>query len=479
MGRHFGTGQEFLGVPVVKARNALKAWRHTGGDAVDVCDRKDVGLEAPVVAMLLQEFEDRGLIGPEAVRRKTVLGLTDAGKAFVTASGRRRVPREKAQGTLDALLERCAAVNADRAAPYHVDQVWLYGSMVRGEPAVGDVDVVVTKRWSPEYWAVESLGTREAKAVEYASAALGPGVANGIHPDVSTPATLFERSVFGQARNPLLSPGREADLIRLACPCRLVFDAEFGGRVDAPVLDMHPDATGRDPAVGEQVAMPPLGPAEGPLRPVHARYLRSVDLLHGRNGRLGIFPADDNGFFHVVQAHRGARAWVATDRGEVAGNYKANRVSKALAKAGLDGRGLTGHLLAGHGGDLPVPEAGILMRRGFEEDGDRVSYRVGLDVLVEREPRYFEMANALLPAMALAAADVARAVRRDAERGGRRPIAVEVEVTGDAAEMVESLVGTAVSHPANWLGSNYEADLVSVTVGGTVVLGEDRGAPRP
>ncbi|MCF6877327.1 hypothetical protein L4L53_29585, partial [Klebsiella pneumoniae] len=93
-----------------------------------------------------------------------------------------------------------------------------------------------------------------------------------------------------------------------------------------------------------------------------------------------------------------------------------------------------GHILSDGLGEPLVADAAILMERRFEEGGDGVTYRVGLNVLLEGEARYFEMANALLPALALAASDVVRAVRLDAERGVRRPVSVEVEATGEAAE---------------------------------------------
>lgn len=299
-------GQTFLGVPMARARNVLREWRRAGdGNATEICAMDGVGLEAPVVAALLQEFEDRGLIDPLGAPRR---------------------------------------------------------------------------------------------------------------------------------RRPALA-----------------------GAVD----DLPPDT---------------------PILPIHARHARSVDLDLDRNTRLGIFPADDNRYFHVVQARFAGVAWAATRAEEVTLNYEPNKTAKSLAKAGLDGRARTAVLMAPFtGGSLSEAVAGILMERIIGEAEDEVSYRVSLDVRAEREIPYFRMANALLPALALASADIVRILRRDRDRGVQRRVEATFESSGVASDLVDDLIQEAVSRPGQWLGATYRSDpdLVSARVGENQVLGADADAPRP
>ena len=459
-------------MPVVKARNVLRAWRYGGSDnASEICNRADVGLDAPVVAMLLQEFEDRGLIGTEVYERGSERwGLTEAGIAFVTASGKGRTPKARAQAALDALLARCAEVNADPANPYHVDQVWLFGSMIRDVPDVGDIDLVVLNKWSPAYEAISDLADRGDKARRYAAERLPEGVLRDSINYFAAAHLLFDRQVLGSPRNALLSPNAASDFLMLACPCRLAFDAELGGRVDGPVLDKHPDAGTRHPDVRDPPVMPDLTPPSGPMRPVSVEYAYAVEVTFGKNQDHGLFEPGGAGFRKVVQARELAAGRLVASAAEVEDHYLTGPATLALRRAGdLDGRSVAG-LLA------PLPRAyerseaaaAITVRRSIDEGPDGIA-----DELAIREVKVADLgmtgrACTLLPVLLLAAADIVRIARRDEEAGRERPIQVSLLTQGRFQAEHDVLLRTALERPSAWLGAG-SADVIErlrVTVNG-------------
>ena len=66
MSTNIDCDQTFLGLPLLKVRNALKAWRYGWTtDAHDIALRKDVDLNPRMAMVLLEELRDRGLIGPK------------------------------------------------------------------------------------------------------------------------------------------------------------------------------------------------------------------------------------------------------------------------------------------------------------------------------------------------------------------------------------------------------------------------------
>jgi len=69
--------------------------------------------------------------------------LTKAGKEFARASGAKRLKRETALQTLEAFIARVAEVNTDPRFLVRVTRAVVYGSYVRGEETVGDLDLAV------------------------------------------------------------------------------------------------------------------------------------------------------------------------------------------------------------------------------------------------------------------------------------------------------------------------------------------------
>lgn len=485
MGRQFARGASFLGVPMVKARNVLRAWRHGESDnASEICNRSDVGLDAQVVAMLLQEFEERGLIGTEVLDTgREIHGLTEAGVAFATASGKGRTPRGKAGAVLDALLDRCAAVNADPESPHLVDQVWLFGSMVRDAPDVGDIDFVVTRRWSPAYEAIEDLSERGLKARNHALGRLPSGALRDSLSYIAAAGILFDRRVLGSPRNPLLAITDLSELLKLACPCRLVFDIERGGRFDGPVLERHPDAGERHPDARPPPAMPDLSPRSGPIRPVSVGYAWEVEVNRVKNQGLGLFPPEDGAFMRLVQARQRACGHLVADIAEMGAAYRAGPATDALRDAGvLDGRSVAGLLSPRPRTYEPSDaEVSFLVERTIEEGGDTVGYGLSVREARAADLPMHEHAGTLLPVLLVAAADIVRIARLDDEAGRERVVAARFVTEGGAGTEHGALLRMVLEAPAAWLGKDSAdvAGRLRLTVNGREVWSfEEAGADR-
>lgn len=69
--------------------------------------------------------------------------LTRTGEEFAGASGAKRVKRATAAQTLEGFMSRVAEVNADPRFLVRVTRAVVYGSYVRGEETVGDLDLAV------------------------------------------------------------------------------------------------------------------------------------------------------------------------------------------------------------------------------------------------------------------------------------------------------------------------------------------------
>lgn len=69
--------------------------------------------------------------------------LTKLGEEFARASGAKRLKRETAAQMLEGFMSRVAEVNADPRFLVRVTRAVVYGSYVRGEETVGDLDLAV------------------------------------------------------------------------------------------------------------------------------------------------------------------------------------------------------------------------------------------------------------------------------------------------------------------------------------------------
>ncbi len=87
-------------------------------------------------AIVYEECLDRGLIDRVAGK------LAEAGLTLVRSKVVARTPREKARTVLNAFLDRVDQLNHAPEAISRVDEIWLFGSFMRDEAAVGDIHKV-------------------------------------------------------------------------------------------------------------------------------------------------------------------------------------------------------------------------------------------------------------------------------------------------------------------------------------------------
>ena len=77
--------------------------------------------------------------------------LSDKGLIVARGKTKPRTPLAQAQEVLDGFLRRVDALNCDPNAVRYIDQVWLFGSVLRGQDTVGDIDLALVTARRPEY----------------------------------------------------------------------------------------------------------------------------------------------------------------------------------------------------------------------------------------------------------------------------------------------------------------------------------------
>lgn len=261
--------QDFLGVPLVTVRNVLHAWRYGGSrEPHDIAQRSNVKLSPSTVMVLLHELRERGLIGLEKAetRSGTIDGLTHAGLALVAAVARKRTPKSKAREVLEKFLAACSAANAREDFPITIKEIWLFGSMIAAQKTeVADIDLVMVTEYRAKF------DDRRKQLKQLAEAIGGENVCSNLRYDLFwSEKYVLNQVLHGGRRHPLLSFARLNDLIALACPCQLIFDATRGGKVEDPVLERHPSSTGRADTVLDKLELPNLSGARRPFRPISA-----------------------------------------------------------------------------------------------------------------------------------------------------------------------------------------------------------------
>jgi DNA-binding MarR family transcriptional regulator len=418
MGTNIRAGSTFLGVPLVKARNVLKAWRYgESKDAHRIAIRKDVELDVPTVMALLDEFQDRGLIGDEedgeGSRERTFLGLTRAGMALVAAHARKRVPKARAWKAVDELLASSQAANDRADLPFVVDEVWLFGSILDdARPDVGDVDYVIE---------VSSRDGFDYDRAEARYAELGIETYDMLGPS----RAVRRRILYGPRRNPLFAPNDMTTLDHLACPTRMVFDRSRGGRVDAPVLPRHPKSAGRAETVNELLEMPDLQALRGLARPVSASLTDPRGWHWKKLEEAGPWPADDPWYDLLREGLYGLR--VAEGDG-FPKDVLHNVVLQRFGGRALDGKersavvaGIRERVNDGsrYGSYAVRPEIALVVERSMTERDSSVDYEIRIkEASVRgRSPSYTALMVLTWWLHMMALADRAKLVGRGLEVG--------------------------------------------------------------
>jgi predicted nucleotidyltransferase len=321
MGVNLPKDGTLAGFRLTQVKQALKTYARTGREE-NFFDAKSFAPSRMEAAALYEELLERKLIDPEAVSHEHY--LTEAGLAI--AGGKtRRSPLSTARRVLDDLLARIEQMNEHSAPLNVVQRVWLFGSVMRGQETVGDIDLAIETAHNPAFSDDASRSARLRELVDQA-----PGHLLYFQ----KLSWREERDIFGERRHPLLAGAHigSDELRQMGVPCRLIFDRSRGGRVNDEVVPRHPDSPGRSNEMDAPRELPDLAPLSSVPRPMDARWMSS----HKVDGR--IYPRR---LFTEKRAVPGSGSFVMTDDTELrwhdwcpsslkAGGY--DGVSKVLLK---------------------------------------------------------------------------------------------------------------------------------------------------
>lgn len=259
------------GFRLTQVKQALKVYARSG-QAENFFEVESFAPSRMEAAALYEELLERKLIDPEAVSHEH--HLTEAGLAI--AGGKtRRSPLSTARRVLDDLLARIEQMNEQSAPLNVVQRVWLFGSVMRGQETVGDIDLAIETAPNPAFNDGAARSARLRELVDQAPDHLLYFQKLGWHE---------ERGIFGQRRHPLLAGAHigSDELQRLGVPCQLIFDRSRGGRIDDEVVPRHPDSVGRSNEMGAPRELPDLAPLSSVPRPMDARWMSA----HKVDGRI-------------------------------------------------------------------------------------------------------------------------------------------------------------------------------------------------
>lgn len=438
MGVTISKGSTFLGVPLIKVRNLLKAWHHGNrSNTWRIAELKAVDLDPRTAMVLLEELRDRGLLGLEEVEgRPPEDGLTEAGLALAGAGARKRTPKAAAQRILDRFLDACAAVNARSDLPFEIREVWLFGSML--DPAVeevGDIDLVVQQGRTAAFEEGDSARERYRQ--------LGK--------EMGAPETRKWMGMFGDQefverqllhgghRHPFLSMNRVDELRDMACPCRLAFDASRGGRVDDPILHRHPASKGRSNRIGDKRRMPDLAEGRQPLKPLPASLMTNCDLGWRARTAMAPWPADD--WRHQSVSNLVSKISPVAD-GIKQKHFEPNAMLRRIRFESCDGRERAGLLLIKtktinpgdwRSGYRSRPMVAAVLARSIRENGRAVRYDLDFSE-ADHLGRGIEYEHILAFEWwinVIATADIERILRREQELGLELDISAGITFSAD------------------------------------------------
>jgi len=170
-------GVQIAGLPAIRIRDILRRV-HSLLDAPFIADRCNVSARRAtkiiekLVAEGYLEFAERSrqeLAAPFSPRNEKrryryvdCYKLTKKGEKLAQASAAGKMPRTDAERIIKGLLRRVDEVNAVSDYLFRVPTVVVYGSYVRGEARLGDVDIAV--ELEPK-WDVANTGTEQYAAL--------------------------------------------------------------------------------------------------------------------------------------------------------------------------------------------------------------------------------------------------------------------------------------------------------------------------
>lgn len=444
MGISFDQSLGIAGYRPATFKNVLSALMRSR-DVGALIDRKSLFPLRRDGAIVLEECIDRGLVDPETYRP------TAEGEALARAKARKRATLADADRVLDLFLENVERLNRDNESLSRVDEVWLFGSLMRRQPDVGDIDLAVSKSWNTRFG--NTFDDREPQADRLLMR----------HPDApaywperwSKEDWLTDRALFGKRRHPLLaSQSGTSDLEALHVPCRLVYDRKRGGRVDDPILRNHPASLGRADTVPPPAQMPDLEPAV--LRPMDGRWVAAFD-PRGKVSPYGIFGGwtDDA---HRLFPDFSRELHILADGHGVDGTTWSPKLEKAT---GFDGREsliiMDSHLGRG---------VAVTLKRDMELTSEAWTLHwTFAQVEMERKRRSIHVRaaeNVAAVATLILAVDAERMLRRAADLGLSIPVLISPDAA-DGTDRTKSLLvdlvvanlaeRTTYIEPSGWPGA--------------------------
>jgi predicted nucleotidyltransferase len=372
-------------------------------------------------AIVFEECLDRGLIVEDDEKYE----LSAAGETMAGAKAGKRAPLSRALALVDELLDRAADLNADTQAVNFVDQIWLFGSTMRGEETVGDIDMAIVTHRRPPFDA-DWRALRAQVDRLLAERDDVPTVRSFIW---SGEEWLVERALFGKRRHPLLAGVHFdlRDLKKLGVPCRLIFDRKRGGRVDDNIMARHPDSPGRSNEIDPPRTLPSLAP--NPLRPMDGRWITNYkpwgtvspyDIFGGWNDAAhALFPRYPEGLRVVADGHD---------------KVNTQWTPKRVHQSGLDGRSKVAVFKQNWWGGLGL----VLCREILTSDPIELIARLESLELFRVRSQLQPIVEDVASAIALIlACDGERIVRREMEQGRITQVQISIDATDIKATLRE------------------------------------------
>ncbi|KRA99879.1 hypothetical protein ASD83_05170 [Devosia sp. Root685] len=262
------------GFRLAQVKDALRAYSRTG-EAENFFELKSFAPTRLEAAVLYEELLERRFIDPSAAARDQT--LTDSGLALASGKAKRSSLRV-AQKVIDELLARVEEMNLHAHPLNVVQKIWLFGSAMREQPTVGDIDLAIEMARNPEFPDDGARSERLRQLVNLAPDHL---------PYFRKLNWHEERSIFGERRHALLAGAHIGldELERLGVPCRLIFDWERGGKVDDDVVPRHPRSNGRSNEMPAQRELPDLTPIASIAQPMNARWVSGYRI----DGRVSLY----------------------------------------------------------------------------------------------------------------------------------------------------------------------------------------------
>lgn len=412
MGISFDRDLRVAGYRMSAFKSALASYLRTECPA-SLIDLKSVFPHRRDGAIVYEECLDRHLIDRATGK------VTEAGLTLVRSKLAPRTPLETAKEILDAFLERVDQLNRDPEAISRVDQIWLFGSLMRNESAVGDIDLALARSSSDRF---ENLDAQilQAKAL----LTNFPGAPRVWAWPWDRIDWLYRRAIFGARRHPLLAGAKDGmgDLASLGVPCRLIYDRARGGRVDDAIVPRHPQSNGRLNTIAPLPVAPDLTPV--PLQPMDARWVAGYDRW-GSVSPYDIFRGWTDECRQLFPEYPQDLRIAAS--GDDLGDFPWQ--PKTIKRPGIDGRAAVAVISA-----TKFWGTCITLHRSIHHiSGKTVLEASFSDLLLHRSRKYIDLAT--LPEMVSAvslilAVDAERMLRRAIDRDSPAEVTIRI-VSGD------------------------------------------------